>query len=66
MKLRDYLHVNRIKRKDFAAKIGVSPAAITLLCESDTWPRRKMIERIAAVTDGQVTANDFMKLEEPS
>jgi 3,4-dihydroxy 2-butanone 4-phosphate synthase/GTP cyclohydrolase II len=65
MKLRDYIHFNRIKKVEFAAKIGVSPSRITQLCEEKApWPKRDLARRIFEATDGQVTANDFINLEQ--
>ncbi|HUN11104.1 MAG TPA: 3,4-dihydroxy-2-butanone-4-phosphate synthase, partial [Rhabdaerophilum sp.] len=61
MKLADWLTRTRTKRVDFAAEIGVTPAAITQLCkESPPWLSRETAERIALATGGAVTPNDFL------
>lgn len=60
MKLADYLAKHSIKRTDFADLIGVSQSYITQLCQDRIWPGRDIIGRIAAETNGAVTANDFM------
>lgn len=64
MRLPDYLKAKRIRRNAFAEKIGVSDGRITQLCADDGWPSRKLAERIAKVTDGAVTPNDFVGLSE--
>lgn len=61
MKLADWLTRTRTKRVDFASEIGVTPAAITQLCkENPPWLSRETAERIAQVTGGAVTPNDFL------
>jgi 3,4-dihydroxy 2-butanone 4-phosphate synthase/GTP cyclohydrolase II len=62
MKLAEYLTGRSIKRNEFAASIGVTPGRITQLCDGSGWPSRDVAERISAVTDGKVTANDFLRL----
>lgn len=64
MKLSAYIEQSGITRRDFAAKIGVSNGRITQLCEDGGWPSREVAERIASVTEGAVTADDFLRLEE--
>jgi DNA-binding transcriptional regulator YdaS (Cro superfamily) len=64
MKLADYLDRTRIPRGEFAALIGATGGWVTQLCQGDGWPSRAMAERIAAATNGQVTANDFMRLDD--
>lgn len=50
-----------MKRSKFAEAIGVSPAYVTLLCsEAPTWPGRDVASRIREVTDGAITADDFL------
>lgn len=63
MKLDDWLRHEGIARKDFARRVGLSPASITALCnDPGVWISREAAERIAAVTDGAVTPNDFLGL----
>lgn len=68
MKLADWLTRAKIKRIDFAAEVGLSPASITQLCKEDAggksapWISRETAGRIAKVTDGAVTPNDFLGL----
>ena len=64
MKLKEYLKINNIKAKDFAEKIGVTPAYVTLIHQGKRWPRVDLMRRITEATDGQVTANDFAAVEE--
>ena len=65
MKLSEYLETNGIKRGEFASSIGVSGGWITMLCDGSGWPSRDVAERIARVTEGAVTADDFLVLEDP-
>ena len=61
MKLAQWLAHNRVKRVDFARRIGVSPGAVTLICREDrAWVSRETAERIVAETRGAVTPNDFL------
>lgn len=64
MKLPDYLKVRNIRRNAFAELVGLSAGRVTQLCADDAWPTRKVAERIAEVTDGAVTPNDFVGLSE--
>lgn len=64
MKLAEYLETNGIKRGEFATSIGVSGGRVTQLCEEDSWPSREVAERIARVTAGAVTADDFLRLDD--
>lgn len=64
MKLSEYLDLHEIKRGEFARLIGVSGGRVTQLCDGSGWPSRDVAEKIAAVTEGDVTANDFLRLVE--
>lgn len=51
------------KRKDaFAKDIGVTPQIISAYCAGSMWPGRKRMEKIIEVTEGAVTANDFIEM----
>src|SRR3954468_11331353 len=63
MKLSDWLSRKRISRVEFARRIGVTPGAITQLCNSDhAWMSRDTAALIARETRGAVTPNDFIPL----
>ena len=64
MRLPDYLKAKNIRRRAFAKDIGVCASRVTQLCAGDGWPSRDLAERIAEVTDGAVTPNDFVGLSE--
>lgn len=69
MKLADWLKIpnvdgTRKRRRDFAAKIGVTPTMITEYCEDRMWPRKEIMQRIFDETGGQVSANDFIETQE--
>lgn len=59
MKLADYLETKSIKRKDFAAQIGVSPATVTGWCEGTFGISKKRSKEVFDATGGAVTPNDF-------
>src|SRR5689334_5158828 len=61
MKLAEWLRTNRMSRTDFARRIGLSPAAITQLCNHEAaWMSRETAETIMRETAGAVTPNDFL------
>ncbi|QFU15889.1 3,4-dihydroxy-2-butanone-4-phosphate synthase [Microvirga thermotolerans] len=61
MKLAEWLSRNRVSRVEFARRIGVTPAAVTQLCNSDhAWMSRDTADLIARATRGAVTPNDFL------
>lgn len=61
MKLADWLDKNGITRKAFAERIGVTPGAVTQLCNNHAgWLARETAELIVRETGGAVTPNDFL------
>ncbi|MDJ1157739.1 3,4-dihydroxy-2-butanone-4-phosphate synthase [Chelatococcus sp. SYSU_G07232] len=61
MKLADWLARNRMTRVEFARRLGMSPGAVTQLCNSDgAWLSRETAELILRETGGAVTPNDFI------
>ena len=61
MKLAEWLSRNGMSRVEFARRIGVTPGAITQMCNSDhAWLSRDTAELIARATRGGVTPNDFL------
>lgn len=60
MKLRDYLTSQGITPAQFAAQIGVNQVSVTRYLAGTRRPVWTVISRIVKVTDGRVTANDFM------
>jgi 3,4-dihydroxy 2-butanone 4-phosphate synthase/GTP cyclohydrolase II len=65
MKLARWLALHSVKRQDFARRIGVSPGAVTQICrEKSAWLSRETAERIVAETNGAVTPNDFLEIQQ--
>ena len=65
MKLAAWLSRKRISRVEFARRIGVTPGAVTQLCNNDlAWLSRETAATIARETRGAVTPNDFLSLKE--
>ncbi|MCA1297864.1 3,4-dihydroxy-2-butanone-4-phosphate synthase [Stappia indica] len=63
MRLDEWLAQQRESRSGFARRAGLSPAAVTALCnDPGVWVSRDSAERIAAATGGAVTPNDFLGL----
>lgn len=51
-------------RSAFARSVGLSPASITALCnDQQAWVSRDVGSRIAAITGGAVTPNDFLGID---
>lgn len=68
MKLSDWLAIpnpdgSRKRKRDFAARIGVSPTMVTEYAEGRMWPGRPRIEAIVAATNGEVGPADFVSPE---
>lgn len=61
MQLSDWLSQNNIKRKDFAARIGVSPQTITGWCKGTFWIKHDQAKAVLKATGGAVTPTDFLK-----
>ncbi|MBU6525944.1 helix-turn-helix transcriptional regulator [Methylocystis sp. MJC1] len=59
MKLADYLTKNDITHADFGRLIRISQAAVTRYAQGDRFPKKEILERIYAATEGAVTPNDF-------
>lgn len=63
MRLDDYLARSGETRSAFARRAGLSPAAVTALCnDPEVWISRDTASRICAATGGAVTPNDFLGL----
>lgn len=63
MTLREYMKLNSITDAEMALRIGCSRSAVLKWRYGDRIPRADQLRRIAAITDGAVTANDFMAPE---
>lgn len=69
MKLADWLNLpnpdgSRKRRNAFADRVGVTPTMITAYCEGSTWPGKERMEAIVRETNGAVTANDFIDMQQ--
>jgi transcriptional regulator with XRE-family HTH domain len=61
MFLSQWLKEKGITRKNFAARIGVSPPYITALCDGSVWPGRNVMNRIIAETNNEVSPESFLQ-----
>lgn len=61
MRLSEWFETSALKKGELATALGVTPATVTnLLNGEQKWISRGLALRIAEVTGGAVTANDFM------
>ncbi len=61
MKLASWLRKSGVSRVEFARRLGLTPGAVTQLCNYETaWMSRETAQAIARETDGFVTPNDFL------
>jgi transcriptional regulator with XRE-family HTH domain len=63
MHLSDYMTANNLDDEAIAAKIERSRVTVSRIRRRKVRPDWETIERISAVTEGQVTADDFQSLE---
>lgn len=63
MKLETYLRDNSLTDEAFASQIGISQSQVSRIKRDKSWPTRDLMKRIAEVTDGAVTANDFADID---
>jgi hypothetical protein len=53
-------------QKEFAERVGISQSFLTsLLSEQPPWPARQTMRRITEITDGAVTADMWVEMEDP-
>lgn len=63
MQLRDYLHHNKIKKKDFAEKIGFNVNYLGAVAEYVRKPSKKFAMIVEMITEGKVTMDEIMNAE---
>lgn len=63
MKLRDYMVREKLTYQAVADAVGVNVAQIHRWANGTTMPPIRQTARLAKVTNGEVTANDFMDLD---
>lgn len=61
MKLSEYLKQEALTASAFADRVGVTHVAIVRYLNGARRPDWPTLHRIVKVTNGQVTANDFME-----
>jgi len=61
MQLSTYIQKTNIRQAIIAEKVGVSPATVCRWLKLERFPNSYHMAKIAAVTGGKVTANDFMR-----
>jgi DNA-binding transcriptional regulator YdaS (Cro superfamily) len=61
MRLSEWLRATGTKRNAFAARIGVAPSYITMLCQGTNLPSLRLLQSIVRETEGEVSADDFWR-----
>ena len=59
MIIQEYRQAHGLTQAQFAAKIGTVPSAVSQYERKTRVPKRTIMTRIIAFTEGKVTANDF-------
>lgn len=60
--MNEFLALNAVKQKDFAARIDERATAINKYCLGQRIPRPDVMRKIFDATNGAVTPNDFFDL----
>ena len=60
MTLQDYLEETGLTQTEFAILAKTTQSTVSKYLNGRLMPRRAQLRRIAALTHGKVTANDFM------
>jgi len=60
MTLNEWLANNNTSPESFAASLRVSRGAVLKWLSGERFPRKGALAKILRVTNGQVTANDFL------
>lgn len=66
MQLSDWLAREKIRKSEFARRIGVTPGAITGYCAGSFWITKENARRIFKETNGEVTPTDFLHTDAES
>lgn len=64
MKLNDYLEHKGIKPQEFADSMGVAMQSVYRWLNGERRPDWDLLPRLIELTDGEVTANDFVDWSE--
>jgi transcriptional regulator with XRE-family HTH domain len=62
MTLREYLRAENLTLVEFARRVGVHPITVHDWAAGKAIPRRASLARIAAATEGRVTAASFYEV----
>lgn len=65
MKLAQYLSEKKATASQFARELGVPVSTVTRLLRAERRPGIELVARIAAATNGAVTAEDFFCVASP-
>jgi len=62
MRLSEWLKISPMSQSELARQLEITPGRVTQLLSEDkpAWPGRSLALKLAEVTGGAVTANDFL------
>jgi DNA-binding transcriptional regulator YdaS (Cro superfamily) len=60
MNLRDYLHKNNIRKKEFALQLGYNYAFVCRVSEFGQRPGKRFAKAIEDATNGEVTVKELL------
>lgn len=66
MQLFEFIHINRVSKKIFAANLGVSYPTFLAIFHGRRQPKLEIAKKITELTDGKVSFDDFLKSENRS
>lgn len=66
MKLSEWFKKTGANKSKFAAQVGITPPAVTQLCNEDFEPRLRISAAIEDATNGEVTMREMLKDEQVS
>lgn len=64
--LRAWRKSRNISLEALSASLAVSTASLSRIERNEQWPDRAIVERVIQMTEGEVTANDFVDMPSPA
>ena len=64
--LRKWRRTRELTIETMAERLGISVGSLSRIERDEQWPDRKFFEAVVELTNGEVTANDFVAQPAPS
>lgn len=64
MRLSDWMYRERLNQAGVSRKLKISQGHVSTLLKNAIWPSRDLFQRIWSMTDGEVTPNDFLWIDD--